>query len=341
MKILRFLLAIFLTLPAFAQTPVSTGVGLTSFTPAFEVGGTELIFGWQPGSGGTGVNACVGGWCPVTFTPNLLKTFFGDVTVSGTPTTGHCVEWLTPTSIEDAGSACGSGGGSGTVTLVSVVSANGLSGTISNPTTTPAITLVPTFSGFAFSNGFGFSAATAGNFAGVNVPTFGGTITSGHCVQWTSATVQGDSGSTCGSGGSNAFSALTSSTNVSATMLVGTGASIAPTGSGTIVATSVSGITTITQTIASGTSTLGTSAISSGTCASVVTTSASGVLTTDTITWTFNADPTATVGYQPSSNGMLTIINYPTVNNVSFKVCNNTASSISPGAVALNWRVVR
>jgi hypothetical protein len=96
-----------------------------------------------------------------------------------------------------------------------------------------------------------------------------------------------------------------------------------------------------TNTIANGTAALGTSAISSGTCATVVTVTATGVATTDNVMGDFNADPTSTTGYAPSSNGMLTIIKYPTSGNVNFKVCNNTAASITPGAVTLNWRVVR
>ena len=96
-----------------------------------------------------------------------------------------------------------------------------------------------------------------------------------------------------------------------------------------------------TTTIANGTSALGTSAISSGACATLVTTSATGVATTDNIMADFNADTNAVTGYAPSSNGMLTIKKYPTVNNVNFSVCNNTAASITPGAVTLNWRVVR
>lgn len=98
---------------------------------------------------------------------------------------------------------------------------------------------------------------------------------------------------------------------------------------------------TVGYTIASGTSALGTSAISSGACATVVTTAATGTATTDVIQWVFNADPTSTTGYAPSANGGLHIIAYPTANNVNFKVCNDTASSITPGAVTLNWRVPR
>lgn len=100
-------------------------------------------------------------------------------------------------------------------------------------------------------------------------------------------------------------------------------------------------VTGSTCTIASGTAALGTSAISSGTCASAVTVSASGVLTTDTVTASFNSDPTAVTGYIPATTGMLTIIGYPTANNVNWKVCNNTSASITPGAITLNWRVVR
>lgn len=53
-------------------------------------------------------------------------------------------------------------GGAGTVTTVSVVSANGLAGTVANPTTTPAITLSTTVNGLVKGNGTAFSAASAG-----------------------------------------------------------------------------------------------------------------------------------------------------------------------------------
>lgn len=98
---------------------------------------------------------------------------------------------------------------------------------------------------------------------------------------------------------------------------------------------------TIPQTIASGATALGTGAISSGACATVVTATATGTATTDAISAAFSADPSATTGYVPSTSGMLTILIYPTSGNVNFKVCNNTAASITPGAVTLNWRVVR
>lgn len=96
-----------------------------------------------------------------------------------------------------------------------------------------------------------------------------------------------------------------------------------------------------TNTIASGTAALGTSAIGSGAAATTVTVAATGVLTTDTVMADFNADPTGVTGYTPSASGMLTIIKFPTANNVNFIVVNNTGGSITPGAITLNWRVVR
>lgn len=52
--------------------------------------------------------------------------------------------------------------GSGTVTSVSVVSANGLAGTVATSTSTPAITLSTSVTGIAKGNGTSLSAATAG-----------------------------------------------------------------------------------------------------------------------------------------------------------------------------------
>lgn len=105
-----------------------------------------------------------------------------------------------------------------------------------------------------------------------------------------------------------------------------------------------SGILTVnvSQKIASGTAVMGTSAITSGACATVVTVSGTGIATTDVITVSFNSDPTAVTGYGASATGaVLTIYPYPTANNANFKVCNSTASSITPSALTLNWKVVR
>ena len=54
------------------------------------------------------------------------------------------------------------GGGGGTVTSVSVVSANGLAGTVATATSTPTITLSTTITGITKGNGTALSAAVAG-----------------------------------------------------------------------------------------------------------------------------------------------------------------------------------
>lgn len=112
-------------------------------------------------------------------------------------------------------------------------------------------------------------------------------------------------------------------------------------GVGTAAATALSAAGGLTSTIARGTSALGTGAIGSATCAATVTTAAANVLTTDVVSASFNGDPSAVTGYIPTTNGMLTILSYPTAGNVNFKVCNNTGASITPGAITLNWEVAR
>jgi hypothetical protein len=65
------------------------------------------------------------------------------------------------------------GSGAGTVTNVSGVNANGFSFSITNPTTTPAITLSTSFTGIAYSNGTSLATAVAGNFPTLNQNTTG------------------------------------------------------------------------------------------------------------------------------------------------------------------------
>lgn len=103
--------------------------------------------------------------------------------------------------------------------------------------------------------------------------------------------------------------------------------------SGVSVAAENTAFTKYVGTVSSGTAVLGTSAISANTCATVVTTSATGVATTDTIIWSFSATPGT--GYTSG----LYILSYTTANNVNFLVCNPTAGSLTPAAATLNWRV--
>lgn len=63
----------------------------------------------------------------------------GGVGQKGSVTAGDCASWAGNGLIQDAGSSCGSG--TGTVTSVSVTTANGVSGSVATPTTTPAISV--------------------------------------------------------------------------------------------------------------------------------------------------------------------------------------------------------
>lgn len=92
--------------------------------------------------------------------------------------------------------------------------------------------------------------------------------------------------------------------------------------------------------IAAGTTTVNPGSISDGACATVVTDTATGAATTDTIKWSFAADPTSTTGYNPSGD-LVYIVDYPTANTVNFKVCNKSGSAVDPGSVDLNWRIDR
>lgn len=96
----------------------------------------------------------------------------------------------------------------------------------------------------------------------------------------------------------------------------------------------------IPQVIANGATAMGTTAVGSGACASLVTAAATGVATTDVIILTPNADIHAVTGWG-ATTGTLTVYPYPTANNVNFLVCNFTSASITPGAVTLNWAVMR
>jgi hypothetical protein len=98
---------------------------------------------------------------------------------------------------------------------------------------------------------------------------------------------------------------------------------------------------TMTITVASGTKALDTDAIASTACDTLATTSATGVASTDVILITPNADITGVTGYTAATTGGLQIFVWPTTNTINWKVCNPTSSSITPGAVTLNYRVVR
>jgi hypothetical protein len=153
-----------------------------------------------------------------------------------------------------------------------------------------------------------------------------------------------------GNAGSGDFSSNTATSIDSEVVLFsGTGGKTGKRATGSGLATLALGVLgtiaapagAVTGTIASGTIALATAAIASGVCATAQTATATGTASTDTIIASFNADVSGVTGYTPATTGTLRVDVWPTTNTLNLKVCNGTASSITPGAVSLNWRVVR
>lgn len=88
---------------------------------------------------------------------NSVTTLIGVSSVDGVTPTLAAVNPVNGRLLVDLG-----GGGSGTVTSVSVVTANGFAGTVATATTTPAITLTTSITGILKGDGTAISAATAG-----------------------------------------------------------------------------------------------------------------------------------------------------------------------------------
>lgn len=100
-------------------------------------------------------------------------------------------------------------------------------------------------------------------------------------------------------------------------------------------------LSSLTKTICSGTVALGTSAITSAAAATTVTATCTGLASTDTIQLSSNVNIFGVTGYVPSTSGILTISGFPTTNTINVVVVNNTAGTVTPGALTLNYRVTR
>jgi len=88
--------------------------------------------------------------------------------------------------------------------------------------------------------------------------------------------------------------------------------------------------TVTTSGIANTTTTVGTTAIAAGACTSATTATMTGVMTTSVFIFTPNADVSGVTGW--GSTGGLAIVAWPTANTLNYKVCNQTAGSITPSA---------
>lgn len=117
-------------------------------------------------------------------------------------------------------------------------------------------------------------------------------------------------------------------------------------GTGNANLTFPSGTATLPKVVAQGTIALATSAIASGACqavtgGSVNSVAIAGMLSTDVIKWSANGSLKAITGFVPSTNGGLSVEEYPTAGNANWDVCNWSALSVTPGAVTLNYQVLR
>lgn len=182
--------------------------------------------------------------------------------------------------------------GSG-VSSISIVSANGFAGTVTNPTTTPAITLTTSITGILKGDGTSISAATAGTDyqAPITLTTTG---TSG-AATFIGGTLNIPQYSGSGSSG---FNSITSGTNTNAAMVVGSGGSLAASGSGTIAATSAPAGTLTGTTLASGVTASSLTSFGSGIALG---TPASGTLTNCTFP-TLNQNTTGSAGSVAAAN---------------------------------------
>jgi hypothetical protein len=175
---------------------------------------------------------------------------------TGTTVVNDCVKFDANGNTVDAGSPCGSVGAapfniitSGTNTTAAMVVGSGSSMTASGTgsivaTNTTGVNgaAVPATATALASNASHQIVAASLHGNGANVQLETGTTTSGHCAQFDANGNVVDAGGVCGGTGSVAFSAITSGTNTTGAMLVGTGASLAATGSGTITATNTTGV---------------------------------------------------------------------------------------------------
>jgi len=123
--------------------------------------------------------------------------------------------------------------------------------------TTPTTFLLATSTGtsqatvtLGDTNASSATTVTGGTTGGItigaaSVPvTFAGVTGTTQCLQVNSSGLLAGTGSACGSGGSTAFSSITTGSNTTATMTVGSGASIITSGTGIVTATSTNGYAT-------------------------------------------------------------------------------------------------
>ena len=140
---------------------IGTGLQYASSTLSINATtGTEILRG---NGSGQFSNITVGTGLQYVSTTLSIKGLTSSLdTILASDGTGGVKSVTIGTGLSYSGGTLSSTGGTGSVTNVSVVSANGLAGTVSNPTTTPAITLSTTANGVLIGNGTSISNAVIG-----------------------------------------------------------------------------------------------------------------------------------------------------------------------------------
>lgn len=247
---------------------------------------------------------------------------------STTITNNDCVKWLNTASVitlADAGAACGSGGGA---PAFPVTVTGGVSGA------------VPYFSSATVES---VSAAGLVNalmkWGGAGNPPVASSIVDNGTTVVTAEALTASSLTTTVSGGAGGFYSQPEGTVVTTASGFDTCYGDSTDHSQKCSYNNGSFFDTPQQ-IAHGATALATGSITSGSCVTSSPT-ATGTVSTDSIEWNPNASIKAVTGYVPATTGGLSIAAYPTANTVNFDICNWTSGSITPGAVTLNWRVIR
>lgn len=226
-------------LKANAGGALANAVSGTDYAPA--TSGTSILKG--NGAGGFSNASSGTDYAPATSGNSILygngAGGFSNVTVGS--------------GLQFSGGTLASTSGGGSVTTVSVVSANGFAGTVANASSTPAITLSTSVTGLLKGNGTAISAATSGtDYAPA---TSGSDILSGNGAGGFSAITIGSGLSFAGGTLSNSASMIYPGAGIPNSTGSAWGTSYSTTGSGTVVAlaTSPSFTTPVLGTPTSGT----------------------------------------------------------------------------------------
>jgi hypothetical protein len=291
----------------------ATGSGTIVATSAPYSGLTGSVPTWNQNTTGNAATA-------TNATTAANATAVGGVTITGTPSTGQVATATSPTAASWQTPATG-----GTVTAVSVATANGVSGSSSGGAT-PALTIVlgaitptsVTSSGPISSTGTTQGLSMLGVGTGTIVPPTGGFPAN-------------YAGIIAPTTGTPHYLVVLPSVDPTAGQTLSVAAPTTVNGVLQAVSTWVTPAGTGITNIAIA---LPTTAIAANTCTTTATVTMTGLATTSAFSTAFATNPNAVTGW--GASGGLTFTAFPTANTLNWSVCNQTAASITPGALSLN-----